>query len=295
MYISAECFGANYSEKESVKILANAGFDAISYTFGTPQFYNGEMSDDECRKYCADLKKYAEGYGMIFNQAHAPCPSGSSDPVEAERLFKNIVRSMRNASYLNIKTIVVHGMDHLYHYADGGAQQLFELNMDFYKRLKPYCEKYEIRIALENLPQTKSFVLGEKVVDSVCSSPEEFILYLDTLGNEYFTACFDIGHAMITGHNPEDFIRTLGKERLTSLHVHDNNGLRDWHTLPYYGGMANWNGIMKTLVEIGYTGDLTLEAGNFLSPLPRELYPAAAEMMASVAKHLRKNFYDNII
>lgn len=229
---------------------------------------------------------------MFFNLSHAPCPSGSNDPTEADRLFNNIACSMRIASYLGIKTIVVHGMDHMDYNADGGAQQLFEMNMNFYTRLKPYCEEYEIRIALENLPQIKRLIFGEeKVMPSVCSTPEEFILYLDTLGNECFTACLDIGHAMITGQKPENFIRALGKERLTALHVHDNNGLRDMHTLPYYGGMADWNMIMKTLSDIGYTGDLTFEAGNFLS-LPTELYPAGAQMIASVGKHLRNIFYD---
>lgn len=286
------CFYKVYSEKETVKMLADAGFEAIDYTFMDEKYYGGEISDSECRKYYADLKKYAEDKGVYFNQSHAPCPSGSTDTTENDRLFNNIVRSMRNASYLGIKTIVVHGMDYLNHNVDGGAQRLFELNMDFYTRLKPYCEEYGIRVALENLPQTKSFAFGEKVVDSVCSSPEEFIRYLDALDSEWFTACLDIGHAMITGHNPENFIRTLGKVRLTALHVHDNNGLRDWHTLPYCGGMADWDKIMKALRDIGYAGNLTFEAGNYLKSLPKELYPAGAQMMVSVGKYLRGIYLD---
>lgn len=290
MYISTECFGTNYTEKESIKILADVGFDAINYAFVTPKFYNGEMSDEECMEYYADLKKYAEGYKMVFNQAHAPYPSGSSNPEEADRLFNNIVRSMRNASYLGIKTIVVHGIDYLDYNADGGAQQLFEMNMNFYTKLKPYCEKYEIRIALENIFKTKRFLVGERGENSVCSTPQELIRYLDALNSECFTACLNIGHALITGQKPEEFIRMLGKKRLTALQVNDNNGLRDWHTLPY-GGVADWTKIMKALNEIGYTGDLTLDAGNFLTPLPKELYPAGAELMVSVAKHLRDIFY----
>ena len=286
------CFYKVYSEKETVKMLADAGFEAIDYTFMDEKYYGGEISDSECRKYYADLKKYAEDKGVYFNQSHAPCPSGSTDTTENDRLFNNIVRSMRNASYLGIKTIVVHGMDYLNHNVDGGAQRLFELNMNFYTRLKPYCEEYGIQVALENLPQTKSFAFGEKVVDSVCASPEDFIRYLDSLDSEWFTACLDIGHAMITGHNLESFIHALGKERLTALHVHDNNGLRDWHTLPYHGGMADWDKIMKALRDIGYTGDLTFEAGNYLKSSLKELYPAGAEMMVTVGKYLRGIYLD---
>ena len=284
------CFYQVYTEKETVKILAEAGFEAIDYTFMDKRYYNGEISDSECRRYYTELKKYACDQGVYFNQSHAPCPSGSADEAQSEILFENIVRSLRNASYMDIPTIVVHGKDHIKHYFDGGAEKLFEENMAFYRRLKPYCEEYGIRVALENLPQMKSFAFGEKVVDSVCAALEEFIRYLDTLDSDCFTACLDIGHAMITGHSPQDFIRSLGKERLTALHVHDNNGQKDWHTLPFEGGMADWKEIMKALKEIGYTGDLTLEAGNFLISLPKELYPSGARMMADTGKYLRDLF-----
>lgn len=284
------CFYQVYTEKETVKILAEAGFEAIDYTFMDKRYYNGEISDSECRLYYTELKKYACDQGVYFNQSHAPCPSGSADEAQSEILFENIVRSLRNASYMDIPTIVVHGKDHIKHYSDGGAEKLFEENMVFYRKLKPYCEEYGIRVALENLPQMKSFAFGEKVVDSVCAAPEEFIRYLDTLDSDCFTACLDIGHAMITGHSPQDFIRTLGKNRLTALHVHDNNSQKDWHTLPFEGGMADWQEIMKALKEIGYTGDLTFEAGNFLIRLPKELYPSGARMMADTGKYLRELF-----
>ena len=288
-----DCFYKVYSEKETVKILAECGFDAIDYSFMNKKYFSGELSDDECKDYYTDLRKYAEDHGVFFNQSHAPCPSGSGDAEESERLFDNIVRAMRNASYLGVKTIIVHGKDHIVHNDVGGAQRLFEMNMDFYTRLKPYCEEYGIRVALENLPQMKKFIFGEKFVESVCSTPDEFIEYLDTLNSDCFTACLDIGHAMITGQNPQSFIRALGGKRLTALHIHDNNGLRDWHTLPYLGGMADWNEIMKALKEIDYTGELTFEAGNFLKSLPKELYPDGAKMMVATGRYLRKIYYDS--
>lgn len=84
------CFYKVYSEKETVKMLADAGFEAIDYTFMDEKYYGGEISDSECRKYYADLKKYAEDKGVYFNQSHAPCPSGSADTVENDRLFIRI-------------------------------------------------------------------------------------------------------------------------------------------------------------------------------------------------------------
>ncbi|MDY4214123.1 MAG: sugar phosphate isomerase/epimerase, partial [Eubacteriales bacterium] len=60
----------------------------------------------------------------------------------------------------------------------------------------------------------------------------------------------------------------------------------------YHGGMADWDKIMKALRDIGYTGDLTFEAGNYLKSLPKELYPAGAEMMVTVGKYLRGIYLD---
>ncbi len=48
------CFYKVYSEKETVKMLADAGFEAIDYTFMDEKYYGGEISDSECRKYYAD-------------------------------------------------------------------------------------------------------------------------------------------------------------------------------------------------------------------------------------------------
>ena len=55
-------------------------------------------------------------------------------------------------------------LKHLVHNAAGGAHRLFEMNMDFYTRSKPYREEYGIRVALENLPQMKRILFGEKAV-----------------------------------------------------------------------------------------------------------------------------------
>lgn len=279
------CFYGLYTMEEVIDILAEAGFDAIDYSNMDACFYNGEISECECKKLFTEIRKYAENTGIEFNQAHAPCPSTSSDFEENEVRFGYIVKSMRNSSYLGIDKIIVHGAE-LDEWEERCEEQLFEENLKFYNRLKPYCEEFGIKVALENLPHIRRHMFGEKVVNGVCAIPESFVRYVDALDSRWFTACLDIGHAMITGHNPEEFIRTLGGERLTALHIHDNNGLRDMHTLPYLGGMADWDAITKALADIDYKGDFNFEAGNFLKPLPKELYPHGAKMMAETGKYL---------
>ncbi len=279
------CFYGLYSIKETIDILADAGFDAIDYTFMDKKYYNGEASDDECKKHYTEIKKYAEAKGICFNQAHAPCPSSTMDAEDTECRFKSIVKSIKNASYLGVKTIVVHPIQHLEYAVLGAREQTFELNMEFYNRLKPYCEEYNIKVALENLTDFRKTMVGNRFFHTACSTPDEFIKYMDALDSRWFEACLDIGHAAVVHQDPADFIKALGNKRLKLLHLHDSNGHRDSHTLPYLGGVVNWEGIISALREVGYSGDINFEAGNFLKPLPKELYPDGAKMMAAMGRY----------
>lgn len=55
------------------------------------KYYNGEVSEAECKRHYTELKKYAEDKGICISQAHAPCPSSVDNDKETERLFQNIV------------------------------------------------------------------------------------------------------------------------------------------------------------------------------------------------------------
>ena len=274
-----------FSPEETVDILAEAGFTALDFGFFNPRYYAKELDGH----FFTELRKKAEDKGLVFNQAHAPFPSSVGKPERDEEIFGDIVRSMKNASLLGVKNIVVHPVQHLVYANDGVPEKLFELNVAFYNRLKPYCEEYGIRVAVENMWQDKRLIgrCDSCIGHSTCSTPEEFIRYMDALGDSRcFTACLDLGHTMLVHEKPEEFIRALGHDRLGALHVHDTDGKSDLHTLPYYGGMGYWDRITDALRDIDYVGDLTYEAGNFLEPLPKELYGAASRFMAEMGAYL---------
>ena len=273
-----------FSPEETVDMLAEAGFTALDFGFFNARYYAKDLDG----RFFTELRKKAEDKGLVFNQAHAPFPSGVGKPDRDEEIFADIVRSMKNASLLGAKNIVVHPVQYLVYANDGGPEKLFELNVAFYNRLKPYCEEYGIRVAVENMWQDKELAgrCDTRIGHSTCSTPAEFIRYMDALDSKSFTACLDLGHAMLVHEKPEDFIRALGHDRLGALHVHDTDGNRDLHTLPFYGGMGYWDRITDALRDIGYVGDLTYEAENFLAPLPKELYGAASRFMAEVGTYL---------
>ena len=140
---------------------------------------------------------------------------------------------------------MVHPKQHLTYSEEGNPEKLFEENIEFYNRLKPYCEEYGIQVALENMWQSKSYPGGYRILHSTCSTPEEFNRYLDALDRKWFVGCLDIGHALLVHKEPQDFIRAMGKDRLKALHVHDVMAGNDTHTLPYYGGSGDWHKVCR--------------------------------------------------
>lgn len=274
----------HFDFETAIDILADAGYDALDFSVFDAEFYDDTHNKD----YYLHIRKYAEDKGLYFNQSHAPFGSSFPEEERTAKRFGEIVTAMKHASYLGVKNIVVHPCQHIGYSIPGNPEKLFEINMDFYRRLIPYAEEYGIKVALENMWQNPvEGVIGH----STCSRPDEFIRYLDELNNDAFVGCLDIGHALLVREMPDEFIRKLGSKRLKCLHVHDVDGTVDSHTLPYFG-RVNWEKVMTSLAEIGYDGELTFEADNFFNQKPLELLPDAARYMAKTGRTLA-NIFEN--
>jgi hypothetical protein len=145
------------------------------------------------------------------------------------------------------------------------------------------CTSGSITICTENMWQC--YGDSSKIWDSTCSRAEEFARYIDGVGSPFVKACVDIGHTVLVGENPVKMIKTLG-HRIAALHVHDNDGIHDTHTLPFHG-IIKWDEVAKALKDIDYKGELTLETeGFFLKSFPVSLYPDAVKYMAASARRL---------
>ena len=268
----------------AIKLLSETGFDAYDITLC--EMYKNEehwANLDSYKEEALRLRAIADKCGIVCNQAHAPFPSGVGDEEKDKIIFGKIVRSMETASILGARIIIVHPIQHL-EYAEH-IDELFNMNVEFYKSLIPYCEKFGIKIATENMWQHNKN--NKSIVDSTCSRPGEFCDYIDAVGSKWLVGCLDIGHAALVGTNIPNFIRALGKERLQALHIHDVDYIVDSHTLPYTLKI-DYDEVAATLAEIGYEGDITFEAMKFFKKFPADVLPEAARLMCAVGKHIAK-------
>lgn len=266
-----------FSPEPAVDMIADAGFDAIDLSM-----FEGDSTawiyEDGFEEKILSLRKRAESRGLCFNQAHAPFPSYRvGDEEYNKKIRPMLIRSIEAAGLAGVKNIVVHPV-----YFDENKK---ENNLKLYNELLPYAKAAGVKIALENMWGRDK--RSDVIVPNVCSVASELADYADSLPSEWFTVCLDIGHVGLVHEYEAPFIKELGGERLTCVHIHDNDNIHDLHICPFLGDLP-WGDIAKAFAEINYNGDITLEADNTLRSLPSELYPAGLKFMEQAGRQLIK-------
>ena len=280
------CLADTFGHEKAVRILAKNGYDGIDLSFFEMVGGDGgPWMKADWKEKAEALRKVADEEGIPIVQAHAPFPSSKgSEPFDSE-VRRRIIRSMEVAKILGVEYIIVHPMQHLTYHTH--QKETFDMNVAFYTSLIPECERIGIKVCAENMWQYDK--KRGHIVDSICSQPDEFMALLDTVNSPWICGCLDLGHTALVGTEPQDFIRAMGKEHIHCLHVHDVDYKEDCHTIPFLEKL-DYLEIMKAFKEIGYEGNLTFEADNFLFGMPVELREDASKMMEKVGRYLIKLF-----
>ena len=269
-------FADRVGTEKAMQMLMDAGFPALDMSFFDD--YSETLGADG-KALAKRLRADADARGVVYNQAHAPF-QGTYD-FFMENQLPNFPRVFEFCSILGVKNIVVHPIKNCRYY--GNEEKLFHMNVEYYRSLAPLAKDNGVKIAIENI-FTRHPVVQRNICPSVGADPHEHARLFDTLADpEAFTLCLDVGHAALCGKEPEDVIRVLGRERLGALHVHDVDYIDDLHTLPGVGKL-HWDAICRSLGEIDYAGELTLEAVNFVRRYPVEFLPTVLRFMNDTAK-----------
>jgi sugar phosphate isomerase/epimerase len=226
--------------------------------------------------YAKAVKKAGDACGIPCVQAHSPFGTISS-PEDFDFYVTLHRRAIEMCHELECDMLVVHPGNHY------GAVDNYT---NLYAKLLPLAERLGVRLATENMWNWNE----EKTIThpSACGTVEDFCAHIDIANSYYLTGCLDLGHAEMTdAPGAATMIRGLGKSRIGCLHVHDNDHLRDKHTLPYQGKI-DWESVIEALREIGYEGHFIYEAGNFIKYYPDELVMLGLTHMEQVGRYLIK-------
>lgn len=240
------------SQEKAICCLKEAGYDAIDFDLNLVNYNN--IEEEKFDEYFLNLKAIADKCGIEIYQTHSQC-WGYSRAITQE-YFDITVKDIRATSLLGAKYIVIHPLRPPQRKFDEYKEQMKKVNMDFFGRLRPYLEKYDVIECIENM-----FGHNEDGYYPTFSRPEEMVEYIEQLGTDRFGACLDTGHMFLTcdktGDTVENAVRKLGKY-IKVLHVHDNRKEEDSHFPPYYGDIE-WANVVKAVKEIGFKGVWNLE------------------------------------
>ncbi len=162
-------------------------------------------------------------------------------PEKSRRIdsMDEIKRALEAAEHIAFKNLIVH----LGEREDTWSQRAMEHAETALEHLGAFARPLGVRLLVENL-------LSEP------TTPEHLMTILEMGHLQNVGVCLDVGHAHIN-QSVSEAITTFG-DRIASVHVHDNHGIRDEHLWPG-DGTIDWPAAAKALNELAKPPAAVLE------------------------------------
>lgn len=267
---------------ENVRMAAEAGFEVMNLSLFTMHRPGNPFYGDDWREAADTLRNAAEKYGIQFSQSHIPYRSLSvkfdvemaKQPGGLEFFSDMSLRSVEISHIMGCKVGVIHPMDNP-NAGFGDLEAQVEHNLRIFDREIEAAHKYNVGLAFENLydlPKRRRFGV----------QAAELKLFIDRVNSPLVGACWDLGHANMGTSDQVDSILLLG-DKITALHVHDNNGKDDLHMMPFTGTIA-WERVMHAMYEGGCKADMMLELD--VSRMPLSLQVDEMRLQRMACEHL---------
>ena len=189
--------------------------------------------------------------GMAFCQAHSPSGDYFGTAESREGLMLSTKRSIEACAMLGIKNIVVHAIS----LPEFTPTEFLKRNRGFYSELFDTMEKHQVNALTENSCEKNAPYYYLRTGAEM----REFIEYVN---HPLLHACWDTGHAHMRDMDQYGSIVALGGE-LRGVHVQDNYGDNDSHTVPFFGN-CNFDPVIQGLLDAGYKGAFTFEGSNVM-------------------------------
>lgn len=224
----------NSTPIERISLLENAGFDGVFlYTQYSPQDYIEDL-----RKSKLDIETLHLPYKEVVNGSVV-------DSKYVNALWANNERSLQYSNWLidEIRFANKYGIKKVVAHITGGENPppMNEYGLINIARVLEECEKLGVYFCIENTRR----------IDYI-----QFVF--ENLQSDYLKFCFDSGHANALTKNLTSFPWHNFSDKLCCLHLHDNSGIKDEHTLPFLGNI-DWDSLIKLLFKFNQNLELTLE------------------------------------
>ena len=230
-------FPPEYPAEGTLDRLAKVGYTHLDMAFDYCTHPDSPFMGEGWREWAVSLRKKAEALGVRYTHSHA-CGDAASRSVPMLRCFEA-------CELLGIRYLVVHPIFQQDGKTVTDDAAFIRINAEAIRGLLPYAERHGVIILSENI------LWGSSVYPTVIAD------LVKAVNSPYFGWCYDTGHVNCIGVPLSD-LRRVSVPPL-SLHVQDNDGSGDQHSLPG-DGTIDWKEFLTILHGIGYKGELVLEA-----------------------------------
>ncbi len=231
------------SMEETLTKYQKAGIHYMELTSASHTYYMDDINFLEKSK---EIFALAKGYGVTIRSIHIPFSNketydnSSPDPAVRDNSVRYCAKLLAAAAEAGIKIAVIHPSNEPY--SEDERESRITSAIDTLSRITAIADALGMTLAVENLPRT-----------CICRTSDEMKRILVAIPK--LKVCFDTNHSLIESN--VDYIRAVG-DRIIALHVSDYDFIDERHLLPGEG-LVDWEELITTLEEVGYTGTFNYE------------------------------------
>lgn len=256
--VSTHLFHESRLTREHLADIAGHGFEAVEVFATRAHFdYHDPRAAAELGEWLSDLR-------LSFHSMHAPIVEAirggkwvglysiaAGDETRRKAAIAEVAATLNVARTVPFQYLVLHlGIP------DGQQVPRGDNQRDAARRsveeIASLASEVNVRVALEVMPNALSSAAA------ICHLIE------DELDGVDVGICLDYGHANLMG-DLSDAIETVSGH-LWTTHVHDNDGRKDDHRVPF-AGRIGWDAAMMETQKIGYDGVLMFEVADTGDPM----------------------------
>ncbi|MEA4890289.1 MAG: sugar phosphate isomerase/epimerase family protein [Clostridiaceae bacterium] len=229
-------------DRDTLRNLKDVGISTVELSFD----YDYYMNQIDFSKNWLEYSKIAQEENVELWSIHLPFSSYLDISNMDHELRAISICTNRNlieaAGKAGVKIVVLHPSSEPI--TDEERYERLCLSHEAIKFLNTECEKYRMKLTIENLPRT-----------CLCNRSSEMIELLKDTGAGIV---FDTNHSLI--ENNVSFLSALIDSglKIHSLHISDYDFVDERHRLPG-DGLNNWHEIFSQLERAGYNGPLLYE------------------------------------
>ncbi len=271
---------------EMTAAAADAGFDVADLSFASSVDAHDELASADWERSIDAVGEVTAARGLPIVQVTAPYDpfifirGSQPDAEKVAHICEMTRRAAIAAAKLGAKWLIVRPLsDTVNCEYDTGAE--LAVNREFYAPLVEVCRREGVGIAFENMCNYAHFDLRRVYGEN----PEDLIALVDSYTDASVGVCWNFGHANFMLADQPRALRKLG-DRIKATHASDNRGEVNSKLIPFVGGNVKWEKIIPALREIGYAGDLTIDAPSYTKDFPDALMPDAMRFALEAGRHL---------